>query len=82
MTCAHKWSQVPTCLHTQACSLHSENPEGEFVQSDSEFVLDTLSPRTRDAILAKFGELEVAEIEPETASFLRGFLLGKFKFLK
>lgn len=66
-----------------ACSFQSENQTqpagGGFYQTDDEFFLDTLHGRDRAAVFQAIGEVDISSIEPETAAFLRGFLLGKFE---
>lgn len=68
-----------------ACSLRSNQnqpqPAGAgFYQTPDEFFLDTLRGRDRAAVFQAIGEVDINKIEPETAIFLRGFVLGEFKF--
>lgn len=58
-------------------SFQSGKPGEEFAQSADEYRLDTLAPRTKEALLAEFRRINQSDIEPETADFLRGYMLGK-----
>lgn len=55
------------------------NNEG-FFQSDDEFSLD-IAPRSKQAMLRHVERMDSMSIEPETADFLRGYMIGKFQSL-
>ena len=63
-----------------ACSFHSENqnPADGFQQSVDEFELD-ISPRSKVELLATIDRIDCSHMEPETADFLRGYLVGRFE---
>lgn len=58
-------------------SFQSGKPGDGFAQSEDEYRLDTLAPRTKETLLAELGRIDQSGFEPETAEFLRGYMLGK-----
>lgn len=54
------------------------NMQEGFFQSEDEFSLD-IAPRSKQAMLRHVERMDSMSIEPETADFLRGYMIGKFQ---